>query len=455
MAYDNRDSIDFGKEEIHKLFRSIFVPTLLGMLFNMAFILTDGIFVGHGIGPNGLASINLVAPVMMCLTGIGMMFGIGSSVVAAIHLSHENLKAARINLTQGMIGAVMLSVVIVALLYLFPNGALRLLGTSEELLDSTREYLVWFVPTCLLLMIQIVGGFGIRLDGSPKYAMYCSIIPACINIFFDYLFIFPCHMGLKGAALATDIGTAVGALMVGYYFIGPVKTLKYYKLKASGTSMRLFARNAGYMVKVGFSGFIGEFALSMMMLCGNRAFGKYLGDTGVAAYSVVCYLYPIVYNVFYAVSTSAQPIISFNHGAQKDERVSGTFRFSVGISLAFAAGVTVLMWLFSAPIVSVFLERGTATFPYASEGLPFFALGFVMNGFNVSAIGYFQSVANNRNSTLLMSMRGVIMPIVTFWVFPMLWGTLGLWLAMPASELITTCCAVAFLKKTPLAPQSR
>ena len=450
MAYDNRDSIDFGKEEIHKLFRSIFVPTLLGMLFNVVFILTDGIFVGHGIGPNGLASINLVAPVMMCLTGIGMMFGIGSSVVAAIHLSHDNIKAARINLTQGIWGATMLSALIVALLYLFPDTALRLLGTSPELLDGTREYLLWFVPTCVLSMIQIVGGFSIRLDGSPKYAMFCSIIPACINIILDYTFIFPCHMGLKGAALATDIGTGVGALMAAYYFVKPVKTLRLYRLKLSSTSLRLFTRNSGYMIKVGFSGFIGEFALSMMMLCGNRAFGKYLGDTGVAAYSVVCYLYPIVYNVFYAVSTSAQPIISFNHGAQHNDRVSGTFRYSAGISLAFAAVVTLLLWLFASPIVSVFLEPLTASFPYASKGLPLFALGFVLNGFNVSAIGYFQSVENNRKSTLLMSLRGIFLPIITFFVFPMLWGTLGLWLSMPAAELVTVCFAVAFLRKSTL-----
>lgn len=448
MAYDNRDSIDFGKEEIRKLFRSIFVPTMLGMLFNVVFILTDGIFVGHGIGPNGLASINLVAPVMMCLTGIGMMFGIGSSVVSAIHLSHENLKAARINITQGLTAATIMGVVVVALLYLFPDTALRMLGTSEELLASTKEYMLWFVPTCLMLMIQIVGGFAIRLDGAPKYAMYCSIVPAVINIVFDYTLIFPCHMGLKGAALATDIGTAVGAVMVAYYFVKPVKQLRLYRLKWSGTSVRLFARNAGYMVKVGFSGFIGEFALSMMMLCGNRAFGKYLGDTGVSAYSVVCYLYPIVYNVFYAVSTSAQPIISFNHGAKQRERVNGTFRYSVGISMVFAAVVTVVMWLMAPAIVSVFLATDSASYPYVAAGLPLFALGFVFNGFSVSAIGYFQSVESNRKSTLLMAMRGVVLPIAAFWLLPIALGTTGLWLAMPVAEVVTAACGVVMMRKS-------
>ena len=83
---DNRDSIDFAKTDIEKLFRQFFFPTLMGMLFSMAFILTDGIFVGHGIGPDGLAAINLVGPIMMVISGMGMMFGMGASVVAAIHL---------------------------------------------------------------------------------------------------------------------------------------------------------------------------------------------------------------------------------------------------------------------------------------------------------------------------------------------------------------------------------
>ena len=98
--YDNRDRIDFAHMNIGKLFASLFFPTLLGMLFSMAFIFTDGIFVGHGIGSHGLAAINLVGPMMMLINGLGMMLGMGASVVAAIHLAHGNIKAARINVTQ-------------------------------------------------------------------------------------------------------------------------------------------------------------------------------------------------------------------------------------------------------------------------------------------------------------------------------------------------------------------
>jgi len=446
MAFDNRDSIDFGKEDIRTLFNRIFIPTLLGMVFNVAFVLTDGIFVGHGIGPDGLAAVNLVCPIMLLITGLGMMFGTGSSVVAAIHLSKDNSKAARINVTQAFIASFSIALMLSAVLYSCPSAILRLIGTSEDLLSETREYLLWFIPTCILIMIQIVGEFVIRLDGSPKYAMYANIIPAVLNICLDYIFIFICHWGLMGAAFATTIGTGVGAMMTLYYMFRKARSLRFYRLKATFTSLRLGLRNISYMARVGIPGLLGEFALGIMILCGNLAFGNYLGDTGIAAFSVICYILPVVYNVYYAVSSSAQPIISFNHGADKPSRVNGTFRYSVGISICFAAVITAIVWIFSRTIISVFLAPGSTAFELAAKGLPLFSLGFIMNAFNVSAIGYFQSVEKNLISTSLMTLRGIVLQIITFVVMPLLLGHTGLWLAIPVSETITTITAAVILK---------
>ena len=131
--YDNRDNIDFAHEKIGPLFARIFFPTLLGMLFNMAFLLTDGIFVGHGIGEAGLASINLIGPIMMLINGMGMMMGMGASVVAAIHLSQNNEKAARINVTQAFGAGMCVSVLLGAFCYLFPDTVLTLLGVKGDL----------------------------------------------------------------------------------------------------------------------------------------------------------------------------------------------------------------------------------------------------------------------------------------------------------------------------------
>lgn len=443
MAFDNRDSIDFGKSDISRLFRSIFIPTLFGMLFNMAFTLTDGIFVGHGVGPEGIACVNLIAPIMMFITGLGMLFGVGGTVVAAIHLSQDNPKAARINVTQAFLGGMATTLLIGLLLYVFPNSIMRLLGISARLMPMAREYYLWFVPTCLLLMFQILGEFVIRLDGAPRYAMYANIIPAVINIILDYVFIFPCGWGLKGAALATDIGVGIGAIMVFHYMNFKPKHLAFYHLKCSWTSLLLTLRNIRYMLKLGLSAFIGELAISVMMLTGNLVFGKYLGDNGIAAYSVICYLFPVVYMVYSAVAQSAQPIISYNHGAGQYDRVRHTFRHSVTVSMVFGFAITLIFCLLSKSIIAVFLGCETEAFALASQGLPLFALGFVFVAYNVSAIGYCQSTEQANFATLLMSLRGIILLVPAFLLLPRIIGMRGLWLAVPVAEMVTMLTALA------------
>ena len=436
--FDNRDSIDFRNSEIPKIFRSLFIPTLLGMMFNVAFTLTDGIFVGHGVGPEGLACVNLVAPIMMVVTGLGMLFGIGGSVVAAIHLGKGNEKAARINVTQAFGCSIAVAVLMGTVFYCFPDGMLKLLGVSGNLMPLAKEYYMWFIPTCLFLMFQLVGEFMIRLDGSPRYAMYANIIPAVVNIVLDYVFIIPMQMGLKGAALATDIGTAVGMAMAFYYMFFRCRTLRFYRVKGTSTSVRLTVRNVAYMAKLGFSAFIGEIAISVMMLTCNLVFGRYLGDEGIAAYSVICYIFPVVYMIYCAVAQSAQPIISYNHGAAQPERSRKTFVHSVSISLAFGAAMT-LVSLFLAPaIVAIFIGRDSSAALLASDGLPLYSLGFVFVAFNVSAIGYYQSTEQATWATVLMVLRGIVLLVAAFLLLPLVFGQYGLWLAVPVAEAITT-----------------
>lgn len=438
---DHRDSIDFANTNIKKLFGQFFFPTLLGMLFSMAFILTDGIFVGNGIGPHGLAAINLVAPIFMLASGLGMMFGMGASVVAAIHLSQNNEKAARINVTQVFIAGVLVSLVMGLICYCFPRPVLSLIGARGLLYDAAYEYYIWFLPTCLLTMIESIGLFVIRLDGSPRYAMLSNIIPALVNIVLDYVFIFPCQWGLMGASLATDLGGLVAVLMIGYYMVFKTKTLHLYRLKTTKKSLMLSLRNVGYMIRSGASGLIGELAVAVMMLTGNLAFGKWLGTDGVSAYSVACYLFPVVYMIYSAVAQSAQPIISFNYGAGEQKRVFQTLSFSMTISITLGLIVSIAFFLFPNEIVGIFISGGDAAV-MASKGLPFYAAGFVFMAINICMAGYYQSVERAGMAVLVTVLRGIIFIVIAFCVMPMLWGDYGLWLAVPVAEILTTLVVI-------------
>lgn len=449
--FDNRDKIDFARTEIPSLFRSIFIPTLLGMVFNVAFFITDGIFVGHGVGPGGLAAVNLVCPVTMLMTATGLMFGVGCSVVAAIHLARNNEHAARLCATQAYIAGTTISLIVILLMLLFPDGILRLLGVSDALMPLAREYYYYVIPTCLFLMFQITGEFIIRLDGAPRFAMYANIIPAVINIILDYIFIIPCGWGLRGAAIATDIGTFFGFALTIWYMLFRARNLRLIRLKATLTSLRLSLRNIGYMIRMGASAFIGEMSVSVMILGGNLAFGRAAGDDGIAAYGIICYLFPVVYMIFNAIAQSAQPIISYNHGADLVQRVRGTLLHSVRLSLVFSIVMTVLFIFLSRPIITIFLRPDAAAHALAASGLPLYAAGFLFMSFNVSAIGYFQSVERSFFASLLMLLRGVIILLPAFFL-PLLLNSHEvvlalLFLAVPIAELLTSAIALPPLLK--------
>ena len=207
-----RDRIDFGSMNIPVLFRKIFFPTLLGMVCMACITIADGIFVGRGVGSDALAAVNIVAPIFMVTTGIGLLFGVGSSVVASVHLSQRKVKAANINITQALLVSLLLMAAGISLVMLFNKQTAYMLGSSDQLLPLVLEYMNWIVPFSIFSMLANIGMFMIRLDGSPKFAMLCNVVPALINVVLDYVFVFPMQMGLTGAALATALAEVAGRL---------------------------------------------------------------------------------------------------------------------------------------------------------------------------------------------------------------------------------------------------
>lgn len=440
----SRDKLDFGNGKIGVLFRALFFPTLVGMFFTAALTVIDGIFVGHGVGAEGLAAVNIVSPVYLISTGIGLMFGIGASVIAGIRLSEGKLKAARIILTQAFLAGLLLMGLICIGCLVFHRPLVYALGCSLQLEQNAISYLLWVLPGLFFMFIQYVGMMLIRLDGSPKYAMWMQVVAAVLNIGLDWYMVFPLGLGVMGAALATSIACTVGGVMVLVYFLRFPNRLRFYPLKCSVTSLLLTLRNTGYMVKIGFATFLTELAISVMLLTGNRMFLSMLGEDGVAAYAVVCYLFPVVFSISNAVAQSAQPIISFNYGAHQIERIRMALKLL--LQTAVVAGLFICFALIvGAPkIVSLFLDSREAAYGLAVEGLPLFAACAAFFSVNIAFISYYQSIDRSLAPTVFTLLRGVLLLVPCFLLLPRIIGVPGLWLAIPAAEMLTSAVIGCF-----------
>lgn len=431
MNQKSTTGLDYANGKITRLFSKMFFPTLLGLIFNALLTIIDGIFVGQGVGPEGIAAVNIIAPLFMVATGTGLMFGIGSSVIAGIAISRNDNSRASINTTQAYVFcAVFISLLAIVLLFFRKEIAL-LLGSSDELLSGALDYLTWLIPGIFLLIFECIGMMVIRLDGSPKFAMYCNIIPAVINIFLDYYLIFPCGMGVKGAAIATSLSIAVGALMVFVYFIRFSYVIKFK------WSPKNFAVNIWRQIQIGSSAFITEVAMSVMMLTGNYMFMKYYGNSGVAAFSIACYLFPLMFMMSNAVAQSAQPIISYNYGAGATSRVKQAFALSIRV--AFICGIIAFCALaFGAgQIVQLFIDPECDAGRLACAGLPIYATCAIFFSINISFIGYYQSIEKAFKAMIFTLMRGVVFLVPLFCIMPVLFTSWGIWAAIPASEALT------------------
>lgn len=432
-----KDSIDFSSMEISTLFRKLLIPTVLGMVFSAIFVITDGIFVGKGIGSDALAAVNITAPLFMITAGIGLMFGVGSSVVASIHLSQGKRRVASINITQALVFSTLLILIMSALCFYYIEPLAKLLGSSDRLLPLAVEYMAWYLPFLVFYEILNIGMFCIRLDGSPTYAMMCNAIAAILNIILDYIFIFEFGWGIMGAAFATSLGTVIGGLMTLIYLLKFSRSLHLCRIKLSIKSMMLTLRNVGYMIKLGSSAFISEASIACMMFLGNYVFIHYLGEDGVAAFSIACYFFPIIFMVYNAIAQSAQPIISYNFGAGQPDRVRKALHLAIRTALICGISFFIITVLCRQNIVSLFIDRNYAAFDIAVNGIPYFDIGFIFFAFNMIGIGYYQSVERGQRAMIITLLRGVVFMLIGFLVLPKILGVPGIWLAVPFAELLT------------------
>lgn len=433
-----RDAIDLGTLGVFTLFKKYFIPTLLGMLSMSAVTAIDGIYVGHGIGSDGIAAINICIPLLMVFTGIGLMVGAGASVVASIQLSRGKQKAARINVTQALLFVTLIGTAAWILMLVYPSTTARLLGASPSLTPLVREYMIWFLPSLLFQMWCSVCLFIIRLDGAPKLAMMCNVISALITVVLGWLFIFPLQMGLTGAALAATIGLLIGGIVGLIYLFGFAEKLRPYRVKWSLKSFRLSIRNLGYQCRIGSSALLTEATMAMLMFVGNQVFTQYLGDNGVGAFGIACYYMPFVFMVGNAIAQSAQPIISYNFGLGYQERVTATERIALLTSVVCGLLVTALFVFFPHILVGLFIKPDNPAAQLAIDGFPYFSAAFVFFIINLAVIGYYQSLERVKPATILALLRGFIFLIPSFILLPKAIGTHGIWLALCLSELLTT-----------------
>ena len=289
-----------------------------------------------------------------------------------------------------------------------------------------------------------IGLFVVRLDGSPKYAMWCNVLPGLMNVVLDYVFIFPLGMGVRGAALATFLSSMAGGIMVLCYLGWFASSLRLIRVKLSRRSLALTLRNIGYQCKIGISALLGEATMGVLMLMGNLMFMRYMGDDGVGAFSIACYYCPFVFMIGNAIAQSAQPIISYNYGLGQNVRVRATERLAIITAVVCGLAVTVAFVFFPKSMVGLFLDPTTPAAGIAISGFPEYSAAFVFFYLQSDCHWVFPECGEGGAVGGICVAQGVVLLVPSFMLLPMALGGDGIWLALAFSECATSVVIVGY-----------
>ncbi len=433
---------ELGQAPVGKLLWKYFVPAIIGVLANTLYNLVDRIYIGRGVGALALSGLTVTFPIMIIAMAFGMLVGMGSASLVSIRLGEGKRDEAEKILGHAFVLLVGISLALTALGLLLRDPVLSLFGAGPETLGYARDYI-----TIILLGNVFQGiGFGlnnlIRAEGHARIAMVTMILGALLNILLDPLFIFVFKMGVAGAALATVISMAVTSIWVLIHFTGR-KSL----LRLRSKNFRLDKRIVLEILAIGMAPFAMQLAGSVIHALFNIQLIRYGSDVAVGAMGIINGAGMMVVFCVIAINMAAQPIIGFNYGARRFQRVKKTLK----IALIAATGITtagfVAVQAFPAAIIGLFNRSDPRLLEVGVRGMRIILAAFPVVGFQVVSSNFFQAIGKARTAMLLNMLRQVILLIPLVLLLPLVLKIDGVWLAGPLADITAAAITAVAIRR--------
>lgn len=429
-----------GEENITKLLIQFSTPAIVGMLVNALYNIVDRIFVGKGVGSLALSAITISFPISLVIMAFGMLIAMGATSLISIRLGQNKVEEAELIVGNSFVLLVGVSLSITLTGFIFMDPLLKLFGASPDVTPYAKQFLnilLWGA------VFQTVG-FGmnnfIRAEGNPRVAMFTMILGAVLNIILNPIFIFGFKIGIAGSALATVISQGIAALWVLSYFLGE-KAL----LKLRFKNFRLNFQVMSKALAIGLSPFAMQLIASVITVVFNKSLGEYSGDLAIAAFGIINSITMLIFMPVFGIIQGAQPIIGFNYGARKYHRVKEALK----LSIIGATGVTlfgfIIVELFPHSLMALFSNNDQQLINIGAHALRIFLIMLPFIGFQVAASNYFQATGKPKKSLFLSMSRQVIFLLPMLLILPRFYGLDGIWMAGPASDLISALVAIVIL----------
>ena len=442
----NSNTQVMGTERVSKLLAQLAIPAVVAQVINLLYNIVDRIYIGHipDIGASALTGVGLFTPILMLLNAFAMLAGSGGAPRAAIAMGQQDQKGAEKIMGNCFALLLLLAVVLTTTGYIFAPQLLRMFGASDVTLPYAVAYArIYILGSVFVFLVMGMNPF-ITTQGFAKISMMTTVIGAVINIILDPIFIFALKMGVQGAALATVLSQAVGAVWI-LRFLSGKKTILHLRKE----NFQLEKDVIMPCLALGISTFVMLSTESILSVSFTSSLSRYGGDIAVGAMTIITSISQLVSMPLQGICQGGQPIISYNYGAHNENRVKEAFFTQFKVCVSFS----VICWMIILLVPQVFARMfsGNAELvQYTSWALRIYMAGIFSQGFQLCCQQSFVALGQAKISLFLACLRKLILLIPLIFLLPVFLENkvFAVFLAEPVSDILAaTVTTTVFLSK--------
>lgn len=434
-----------GSEPVSSLLRRFAIPSVIAMLVSALYNMVDQLFIGHSIGVLGNAATNVAFPLSMVCTSIGLLCGIGGAANFNLCMGRKDPEHAKSYVGNAISMLAILGVILCVTVQLFLRPMMLLFGATPDVIDYACTYTRITSIGFPFLIVTIGGSNLIRADGSPKFSMLCNLVGAIVNTILDPLFIFVFHMGMAGAALATITGQILSFALVVFYLRG-FKTLPL-SLSDLKPNMACWARIAALGATPAFN----QVAMMVVQIVMNNTlthYGSnsvYGSDIPLACAGIISKVNMLFFSFVIGISQGLQPIVSFNFGAQKYDRVKDAYKKAVFAATAISIVAFLCFQFFPRQIIGIFGSGSEEYLHFAERYFRIFLFFTFLNGIQPVSSNFFTSIGAPKKGIFLSLTRQIIFLLPLLLIFPYLFGIDGVMYTAPIADLAAASVSIVMV----------
>ena len=426
---DNKQAaLELGQKPVGQLLWQYALPAIVAMTASSLYNIIDRAMIGQIVGPEAIAGLGITFPFMNLSAAFGAAVGVGASTCISVKLGQKDYQTAEHLLGNTVTLNLIIGFLFMAVSLLFLDSILRFFGASEMTLPYAREFMIVILLGNMITHMYFGMNAVLRAAGKPRHAMYSVLFTVGMNILLVIAFVWWLRWGIRGAALATITSQSM-ALCWQLWLFSDKKELLHlkqgiYKLKAN------LVRN---IISIGISPFLMNATSCVIVIFMNNQFVRYGGDMAVGAYSIANSVVMVFFMFVIGVTQGMQPIVGYNFGAEKYDRMFRCLYLAIGCATAILLVGWALSMLFPRQIARIFTTDPTLL-SLSARGIKLDMLVFFVVGSQAVITNFFQSIGKVKVSIFLSLSRQIFLLLPMAFVFPMFWGLDGVWYSMPASD---------------------